>query len=195
MPHRILSSLIVIAALLVPGAALAQDTPTEREAAHDVLKKMGALEQSLDVPGMVAKLTGPNAARDQVVARAKELMDTELLAMADDIATHPEIGFEEKRSVKILTDYLKAHDFDVQMGVAGLDDGVRREVQAQQRRAEPRHDPRVRRAARHEGRVPRRPAQRAGPGRHGRRHRDRRVARRRRTRRAASPCSARRARR
>ncbi len=121
MPSRIFSSLFVIAALLVPGLALAQETPTERVAARDVLKKMDALEQSLDVPGIVAKLTGPNAARDQVVARAKELMDTDLLAMADDIATHPEIGFQEKRSVKILTDYLKAHDFDVQMGVAGLD--------------------------------------------------------------------------
>ena len=67
------------------------------------------------------KLAGtPNSARDQVVARTKELMDKELLAMADDIATHPEIGFEETRSVAKLTDYLKQHDFDVETGVAGL---------------------------------------------------------------------------
>src|SRR5439155_13259656 len=66
-------------------------------------------------------LTAANAERDRVVARAKELMDKELLAMADDIATHPEIGFEEKRSVQKLTDYLSRHDFDVQVGVAGLD--------------------------------------------------------------------------
>src|SRR5262245_30524775 len=92
-------------------SVLAQDTPTEKEAARDVLKKMAALEQSLDVPGIVAKLTGPNAGRDQVVARAKELMDTELLALADDIATHPEIGFEETRSVGKLADYLRRHDF------------------------------------------------------------------------------------
>jgi amidohydrolase len=108
--------------LLLPAVATAQETPTERDAARDVLKKMATLEQSLDVPGWVAKLAGtPNPARDQVVARAKELMDTELLKMADDIATHPEIGFKETRSVKILTDYLKAHGFDVQTGVAGLD--------------------------------------------------------------------------
>src|SRR5262245_7841689 len=109
--------------LVVTGAAgvgRAQDTPTERDAARDVLKKMAALEQSLDVPALVARLTGANDARDRVVARAKELMDKELLAMADDIATHPEIGFEEKRSVQKLTDYLKQHDFDVQIGVAGL---------------------------------------------------------------------------
>src|SRR5713226_8365560 len=106
--------------LIAPASLLAQDTPTEREAAGDVLRKMSALEQSLDVPALVSRLTGPNAARDQVVARAKELMDKELLALADDIATHPEIGFEEKRSVGKLTDYLRQHDFSVEVGVAGL---------------------------------------------------------------------------
>jgi amidohydrolase len=98
----------------------AQDTPTEREAAHDVLRKMAALEQSLDVPALVTRMTGANAARDQVVARAKELMDKELLALADDIATHPEIGFEEKRSVGKLTDYLRQHNFSIETGTAGL---------------------------------------------------------------------------
>ena len=81
---------------------------------------MSALQQSLDVPALVNRLTAPNAARDAVTARAKALMDAELIAMADDITKHPEVGFQEKRSVKILTDYLKAHDFDVEMGVAGL---------------------------------------------------------------------------
>src|SRR5262249_17718160 len=100
--------------------ASAQDTPTEKDAAREVLKKMAALEQSLDVPGLVAKLTGPDAERDAVVARAKELMDKELLALADDIATHPEIGFEEKRSVSKLTDYLRQHDFSIETGTAGL---------------------------------------------------------------------------
>src|SRR5215471_15533909 len=112
---------VLILALALPASAFAQDTPTEKEAARDVLKKMAALEQSLDVPGTVARLTGADADRDQVVARAKELMDQDLLALADDIATHPEIGFQEKRSIQKLTDYLKRHDFDVQIGVAGLD--------------------------------------------------------------------------
>jgi len=101
--------------------ALAQETDTEKQAARDVVQRMAALERSLDVPGWVNRLAGAtNPARDKVVARAKELMDKELLAMADDIATHPEIGFEETRSVQKLTDYLKQHDFDVQMGVGGL---------------------------------------------------------------------------
>ena len=81
---------------------------------------MAALEQSLDVPAIVARLTTPNADRDQVVARARELMDKELLALADDIATHPEIGFEEKRSVRKLVEYLQKHDFSVETGSAGL---------------------------------------------------------------------------
>jgi amidohydrolase len=118
---RFLVSCLVATALLFPASARAQETDTEKQAARDVLKKMADLERSLDVPGWVNKLAGtPDPARDQVVARAKELMDKELLALADDIATHPEIGFEETRSVQKLTDYLRQHDFDVETGVAGL---------------------------------------------------------------------------
>jgi amidohydrolase len=111
---------LVLCLIVMPLAAAAQDTPTEKEAARDVLKKMAALEQSLDIPGMVARLTGPDADRDQVVARVKELMDKDLLTLADDIATHPEIGFEEKRSVSKLTDYLRQHNFSVETGSGGL---------------------------------------------------------------------------
>jgi amidohydrolase len=103
-----------------PRGAAAQETDTEKAAARDVLRKMADLEQSLDVPGLVAKLAGADAQRDTVVARAKALLDTELLAMADDIATHPEIGFQEKRSVEILASYLRKHNFEVEMGVAQL---------------------------------------------------------------------------
>jgi len=106
--------------LLLPAFVAAQETPTERESARDVVHKLDSLERSLDLQALVAKLTGPNAARDQVAARAKDLMDTELLAMGDDITRHPEIGFQEKRSVQILTDYLKKHDFTVQMGTPNL---------------------------------------------------------------------------
>jgi amidohydrolase len=111
---------VVLLFFVLPSSILAQDTPTERDAARDVLKKMSALEQSLDVPGLVSRLTGPNAERDRVVARTKELMDKELLVLADDIATHPEIGFEEKRSVGKLIDYLRQHNFSVETGGAGL---------------------------------------------------------------------------
>ena len=115
---RISVAVFLLASSLV---AAAQETPTEREAARGVLQKMADLERSLDIPALVQRLTGPNPQRDQVVSRARQLMDTELLAMSDDITRHPEIGFVEKRSVQILTDYLRKHDFDVQPGVAGLD--------------------------------------------------------------------------
>ena len=111
---------LIIFSLLLPVTLVAQETPTERDAARDVVRKLDSLERSLNLPALVAKLTGPNAGRDQVVARAKELMDTELLAMGDDITRHPEIGFEEKRSIEILTDYLRKHDFDIKMGTPGL---------------------------------------------------------------------------
>src|SRR6266705_4215475 len=120
MAHRYFTALLCGLTLSISSLAAAQDTPTEKEAARDVLKKMDALEKSLDVPAMVTRLTGPNAARDQVVARAKQLMDTELLALADDIATHPEIGFEEKRSIGTLMDYLRQHHFSVETGTANL---------------------------------------------------------------------------
>src|ERR1051325_4432943 len=89
----------LVVALAAPVLLAAQETPTEREAARAVVMRMDSLERSLEIPALVAKLMGPNAARDAVAARAKQLMDTELLAMGDDITKHPEIGFEEKRSV------------------------------------------------------------------------------------------------
>ena len=47
-----------IALLIVAGAVpvAAQETQTEKEAARDVMRKMTALEQSLDVPGLVTVL-------------------------------------------------------------------------------------------------------------------------------------------
>src|SRR5438128_8705302 len=113
--------LVLCLIALTVASAPAQETPTERDAARDMLKKMAALEQSVNVPATVARLTAANPSREKVVARAKELMDKELLALADDITRNPEIGFVEHRSTKKLIDYLKAHDFDVQVPVAELD--------------------------------------------------------------------------
>ena len=114
---------ILVAAMLVlaaPTAARPQETPTERDAARNVVQKQMGLQRSLNIDAVVAKLTGANPARDAVAARAKELMDKELIALGDDITKHPEVGFVETRSVQVLTDYLKQHDFDVSMGVGEL---------------------------------------------------------------------------
>jgi len=107
-------------AAILPTAVVAQETPTERESARSVVAKLDSLQKSLALPALIAKLMGPNPARDEVASRAKELMDKELLPLGDDITRHPEIGFEEKRSVQLLADYLKKHDFTVQMGTPGL---------------------------------------------------------------------------
>lgn len=112
---------IGIAALLAACACAAQETPTEREAAKDVLRQIGELEETLNVAAMTAKLTAADKGRDEVTARVKELMDKELLPMSDWITLHPEIGFTEHEAVAKLTAYLQAHDFDVTTGVAGLE--------------------------------------------------------------------------
>src|SRR5512144_391916 len=75
---------------------------------------------TLAAAALVVLAAAPNAARDAVAARAKQLMDTELTALGDDITRHPEVGFVETRSVQLLTDYLKKRDFDVTMGVGEL---------------------------------------------------------------------------
>lgn len=112
-----MKSLVVLFALT---PLVAQETPTERQAARDVLKKIDTLEKSLDVTGIVARLTGPNAEREQVVARAKQLMDTEMLALGDEITHDPEIGFKEDRAVHRLTETLQKHGFETEAGIAGL---------------------------------------------------------------------------
>jgi hypothetical protein len=109
-----------VIALWIALPLFCQDTQTEKEAARDVLRQMGDLEKSLDIPGLVAKLTAPNSDRDKVVARAKQLMDSELLALGDSITKDPEIGFQETRSVERLMTYLKKHNFEMEQGIAGL---------------------------------------------------------------------------
>jgi amidohydrolase len=98
----------------------AQDTPTERDAAREVLRKMGVLEKTLDIPALTSRVTAPNTERDRVVARAKQLMNTDLLKMGDEITRAPEIGFQEDKSIKVLMDYLNRHGFVTEAGIAGL---------------------------------------------------------------------------
>jgi amidohydrolase len=109
---------VVAAVLLLPFYV--QETPTEKLAAKTVIEKLDVLEKSVDAPGWVQKLTAPNAERDSVVARSKQLMDSELLALSDEIGKDPEIGFVEHHAVEKLTAWLKRHDFEVEAGVGGL---------------------------------------------------------------------------
>ena len=109
-----------LAFVILASISQAQETETEGEAARDVVAQIHQLEQSLDVPAMVAKLTTEDKGRDQVIARVRQLMQTDLLPMSDWITLHPEIGFTEKQAVAKLSAYLQAHDFEVTTRVAGL---------------------------------------------------------------------------
>ena len=106
--------------LAAASVCSAQETPTEREAARGVVKQIGELSQSLGIGSLVAKLSGADKGRDEVIARVKQLMQSDLLPMSDWITQHPEIGFQETQTVAKLTAYLQAHDFEVTMPVAGL---------------------------------------------------------------------------
>src|SRR5207237_4180366 len=92
---------LVVSALIRPATAVAQETPTERTAAADVIRRVNDLERSLALPQLVARLTGKDPRRDAVVARARELMERELLAVADDITRHPEVGRSEEHTSEL----------------------------------------------------------------------------------------------
>src|SRR5439155_8805969 len=68
---------ITAVAILAATRTAAQETPTERSAAADVIRRMNELERSLALPQLVARLTARDARRDAVIARARELMDRE----------------------------------------------------------------------------------------------------------------------
>ena len=116
-----LRRVLACVALIAPLAATAQETPTQRAAAADVVRRLGDLRTTIDAAGLARRLTtARSATRDAVVERARQLWETELQAMSDDITRHPEIGFQERRSVDVLVAWLRAHDFDVTVGVADL---------------------------------------------------------------------------
>src|SRR3954470_7787748 len=110
----------LLLALFTAQLALSQETPTERQAAKDVVARLNTLEKSLNIDQLVSKLTAPNAERDKVVKRARQLMDTEMIQLGDQITRDPEIGFKEDRAVKILMARLTKYGFEPEAGIAGM---------------------------------------------------------------------------
>lgn len=109
---------LVLAGVTAVGA---QETPTQRAAASDVLARLATLHRQIDGASLARRLTtARSVTRDAVVDRARQLWEDELQAMSDDITRHPEVGFQEHRAVGILVEWLRAHDFDVTVGVADL---------------------------------------------------------------------------
>ena len=78
------------------------------------------LERSLNIDALVTRLTGRTRRATPSPRARRSSWTRSSLALGDDITRHPEIGFVETRSVQLLTDYLRKHDFDVTMGVGEL---------------------------------------------------------------------------
>jgi amidohydrolase len=68
----------------------------------------------------------------RVRARVDELAK-ELLALADDIHAHPELGYQEKRSVAKVQDLLALHGVQSRTGIAGLETALRAELGGESR--------------------------------------------------------------
>lgn len=62
--------------------------------------------------------------KERARARIDELAG-ELIALADDIHAHPELGFQEHRSAERLVGLLRRYGFDVEVGTGGLDTAFR----------------------------------------------------------------------
>lgn len=109
------------AVALLAGNAAAQTTPTERTAAGDVLRQIEALQGKLGPEKLGARLAGrADPGRDRVLAKAGQLWDGGLQDLSDYIGRHPEVGWQEARSVDTLVKVLKGRGFSVETGVAGL---------------------------------------------------------------------------
>ena len=59
------------------------------------------------------------ALKKRIQARIEELMP-ELSELSDDIFAHPEIRFQEHHAVEAITDVLRRHEVDVDLGIADL---------------------------------------------------------------------------
>lgn len=58
--------------------------------------------------------------KKQMIFAAVDAQRESLLTAADDIYDHPEVGGQEFRASKLLTDFLSSNGFEVEIGLAGL---------------------------------------------------------------------------
>lgn len=104
-----------------PGAA-AQTTATERAAAAPVVARIDALQTELRPDALAERLVQRGReAKERILARVESLWWDELRAVSDHIGENPESGFQEFETVDTLAKILRARDFQVEMGVAGLE--------------------------------------------------------------------------
>jgi amidohydrolase len=74
-------------------------------------------------------LTSPHdGAPEELLARTEQAVEAaraELLALSHDLHAHPELGYEEHRSVRAVAELLARHGIDAQVGVHGLETALR----------------------------------------------------------------------
>jgi amidohydrolase len=89
---------------------------------------MGRMARTLTAlsPERVAML------KERVRARVDELA-AELIALADDIHAHPELGYQERRTVAKVQDLLALHGVQSRTGLAGLPTALRAELGGERR--------------------------------------------------------------
>ena len=102
------------------GAARAQTTDTEREAAVAILKQIDSLEARLRPTETAQRLVAKaEPARDRVLARVAALWSGGLEGLSDWIGHHPEVGWHEFLAVDTLTAVLRGYGFTLDT-VAGM---------------------------------------------------------------------------
>ncbi len=108
--------------LALPVSVVAQTTETERAAARDIIAQIDALQARLNPTAAATRLAGRgDATRDGLVARTRELWESEMRALSDFIGENPEVAWEEFLAVDTLTSVLRSRGWDVEVGVADLE--------------------------------------------------------------------------
>ncbi len=108
--------------LLLPAAAAAQTTATERQAAAPVIARIDALQASIRPAALAGRLIGQRAPdKARITARVEQLWTLEMSGLSDHIGRNPEVGFQEHTTVDTLTRVLRARGFQVETGQAGLE--------------------------------------------------------------------------
>lgn len=117
---RLLAAASALAAAF-PADVVAQTTPTEREAARDIVRQIDELQTRIAPSGMAQRLVGGGGAdRDRILRRVEQLWASEFRALSDHIGRNPEVGWKEFKAVDTLTKLLRARGFKVETGQAGL---------------------------------------------------------------------------
>src|SRR5690242_4513833 len=122
-PHPMTKPFLLLTALFTAaaGAARAQSTDTEREAAAAITKQIDSLEARLRPTETAERLAAKaDPARDRVLARVGALWSGGLEGLSDWIGHHPEVGWHEFLAFDTLTATLRSYGFTVDTGSAGL---------------------------------------------------------------------------